>query len=160
GVVTTVAFSPDGAALVSAAHDGTMLVWDVAALLRKPQQTELSAAELKTLWERLASFEPSIPSNAMARLIENPEPAIRLLRESLKPVSSSKAEIAKLIGDLDHGQFAVRDEAMKRLAQLADVAEPALRASLEGKVTLEHQRRIEKLLTQLHQPISRAGALR
>jgi WD40 repeat protein len=36
GTVTTVAFSPDGALLVSAANDGTLLVWDVAALLNRP----------------------------------------------------------------------------------------------------------------------------
>ena len=37
GLVTTVAFSSDGGALVSAAHDGTVLIWDVASLVAGPE---------------------------------------------------------------------------------------------------------------------------
>jgi WD40 repeat protein len=38
GVVTTVAFSPDGQLLVSGSRDGTVKVWDVTSLGKKPEE--------------------------------------------------------------------------------------------------------------------------
>jgi WD40 repeat protein len=38
GVVTTVAFSPDGKLLVSGIRDGTVKVWDVTSLGKKPEE--------------------------------------------------------------------------------------------------------------------------
>ena len=39
GTVTTVAFSPDGGTLISAAHDGTVLIWDVGRLIARPAKS-------------------------------------------------------------------------------------------------------------------------
>ena len=57
GMVTTVAFSPDGGALISAAFDGTVLIWDVARLIAAPERKPLTAGELQSLWDNLAAAD-------------------------------------------------------------------------------------------------------
>ena len=54
--------------------------------------------------------------------------------------------VAPLIADLDHDDFAVREKATRELERLGDVAGPALRKALEGEVSAEVRRRVERLL--------------
>jgi hypothetical protein len=55
----------------------------------------------------------------------------------------------KLLADLDGDSFEVREAAAKRLKELGLHAEPALRAALNAKPSLEQRRRIEPLLAAL-----------
>ena len=114
--------------LVSAAHDGTMLVWNVATLIAIPENREPFVGEFKTLWKDLASPEAGIAWKAMRRLADHPQQTSALLRSKLKAASASKEEITRLLADLADNQFHIREKARKKLAQLADLAEPALRA--------------------------------
>jgi hypothetical protein len=64
------------------------------------------------------------------------------------------------VADLDNPGYEVRETATKKLAHLAELAEPTLRAGLAARPTLEQQRRIELILARLSQPISDPGKLR
>jgi WD40 repeat protein len=161
GVVTTLAFAPDGSTLVSAAYDGTMLLWDVATLIKAPLPAELSAGELKTLWHDLAAPDAGLATAAMHRLIDDPPRAAGLLREHLKPVAAPPdEESAKLVPDLDDARPKTRENASKVLAQLAEIAEPALQACLAAKPSLEQRRRVELLLARLSAPVTDGDRLR
>jgi hypothetical protein len=157
GLVTTVAFSPDGGTLVSAAYDGTMLVWDVAALTHKPAKKD---EELTTLWDDLAAPDAALAGKAMRRLIGNQQ-AAALLRENLQAASAPpKEEVVKLVADLDDIRPKTRENASKVLGELAELAEQAMRARLAAKPSLEQRRRIELLLTRLGEPLADGAKLR
>jgi hypothetical protein len=160
GVVTSVAFSTDGSMLVSAAHDGTMLVWSVAALMARQEKQELSANNLKRLWDALASSEAGVTGEAMGLLTDHPPQAATLFRDKLKAAAVSEKEIARLLTDLGNEHFKIRENARKELAHLAELAEPALRALLKANPSLEQRARVEKLLARLREPIRDGDKLR
>lgn len=54
--------------------------------------------------------------------------------------------VQKLIKDLDHDGFAVRENASKELKKFGDSAKPALKAALKGETKPEVRRRLESLL--------------
>jgi hypothetical protein len=57
--------------------------------------------------------------------------------------------LKRLIADLDHDTFRVREAVAKELARCGQEIEPALREALAGKPSLESRRRIQDLLTNL-----------
>jgi hypothetical protein len=72
------------------------------------------------------------------------------LKKRLPPAAAPDAKrLADLIADQDSETFARRDAAMKGLADLGELAEPALRAALENGPSLEVRRRLEELLEKL-----------
>lgn len=161
GEVTNVAFSADGGTLVSAAHDGTMLVWNVAALLAKPQAKDLTAAELNTLWEQIGALDAATATQAMRQLRAHPKQSISLLAQNLKPAEApAKETISKLVAELNDDQPKVRARATKELQQLAELAEPSLRACLAAKPTPEQRMRALQLLDHLGEPLTDGDKLR
>jgi len=158
-IVTTVAFSPDGGALISAARDGTVLIWDVARLIAAPKRKPLAADDLQSLWDDLAA-DAQAAGKAMRQLAAHPQQATGLLSQKLKPTSASKQLLAKLVADLDDNRFQVREIATKELMALAEIAEPILQACLAGKPTLEQRRRVELVLDSLGEPITNPNKLR
>src|SRR5262249_16860222 len=70
GPVTSLAFSPDGGALVSGSADTTALVWDLSDLTAaKPSQPRrLSDKELGQLWADLASPDATRAYRAIEQL--------------------------------------------------------------------------------------------
>jgi len=58
-------------------------------------------------------------------------------------------QVERLIADLDHEQFDVREGAARELEKLGERAEPALRKALAGKPSLEARRRLEGLLNRV-----------
>ncbi len=57
--------------------------------------------------------------------------------------------MARLIADMDSGEFAVRDRAVMDLERIGDPVLPALRTALAGKAPLEMRRRVEQLVDKL-----------
>jgi WD40 repeat protein len=160
GDTLAVRFSADGAALVSAGRDGTMLVWDLVALRQKGSRSEISRENLEKLWADLASDDAETAHAAMCQLVSSPEQACKLIREGARAAASPKSPIAKLIADLDSAQPKIRATAMSELSKLAELAEPALRAALQAKPSLEQRLRIDQLLERVAAPLADLEKLR
>jgi hypothetical protein len=162
GDVHTLAFSPDGAFLISGSEDDTVLSWDVAAVMRRrPTGKELSTAHLAELWSALAAADAVRAQGAVAGLIQAPDAALPFLEKSLPPVVPAKmAYISALITDLDCERFVRRDKASKELEKIGEDATPALRKALKDKPSLEMRKRIAAILETIEQRPPSAEGLR
>jgi hypothetical protein len=160
GSVSSLAFSANGRQLASASF-GQVILWDVtAALGRQDRATKpLTQAEKDALWQDLASADAAVANRAIARLVETPA---NELADYLRPrlIVADKARMARLIADLNSGEFAVRRQATEALEALDDLAEPALRRALADKPPLEIARRLEALLIRLERPFASPAGLR
>lgn len=68
----------------------------------------------------------------------------------LSPAGSvSEQETTRLISDLDSNEFAVREQATRKLEELGELAEPALRRAIKKPPSLEVRRRSEALLAKV-----------
>lgn len=140
--VVALAFTPDGNTLVSASSDSTLLIWDVTGLRTRPKMGGSS----EELWTLLADEDAEKAGRALWALVAAPAESLTLLRMRVRPVLLGKDALGKLVGDLDHPTFAVRDKATRELATLGPVAEAALSKAQRATPTLEASRRIEALL--------------
>lgn len=149
GRLTRLAFSPDSARLASASWDATVLIWDVSAVAERtrPALVTLTDTQLDELWQDLADVDAARAYRARTRLLAAPQQTVRYLNSRLAPVARADAQVAQLIRDLDGNEFAVRERATEKLAELGDLVKPALRKLLEGNPSLEVRRRIEPLIT-------------
>src|SRR5262245_53820445 len=69
--------------------------------------------------------------------------------------------LARLIRDLNHDRYHVREQATRALESMGDLPGPALRMALENPPSLEARRRIERLLAKrakFHADRARADA--
>jgi hypothetical protein len=149
--VTALAFSPDGKRLVSGLANGTVLTWDIAtrAKVPTPAAAELGAKEMDVLWSDLASSDATRALAAVWKLARS-HAAVPYLRTRLQPAERVGLDrLAALVADLDHEQFATREQASKELLQLGEQARPALRQALTRGPSPEARRRIEVLLDKL-----------
>jgi WD40 repeat protein len=163
GSITAVAFSPDGSQLISGASDTSALVWEVKRLLEagRRQRAEPSPQRLEELWADLASADAPRAYRAVWSLAAAPGRSVPFLGTRLRAVPAvDGAKVARLLKELDHGRYAVRLQAARELEALGDLAEPALRAALEGKPSLERKRRVEPLLAKLEAPVTSPDPLR
>jgi WD40 repeat protein len=145
GEILSVAFTPEGKALVSASEDGTALVWDLQGVL-----PPLKVGDPKVLWKDLHDGDRLRAYTAFCQLRAAPEVALTLLKANLKPAAPAPAErMAELIKQLDSEVFKVRDHAAQELKKLGLAAEKALRQAAKNKPSLETSQRIDKLLAEL-----------
>jgi WD40 repeat protein len=147
--LTCGAVSRDGSRLFTGSNDSTILAWDLAAITSKTprKDTKLSASELSSLWNDLTSSDAPRSYQAMWRLADDREAAVRHIADRLKGLDLKR--IARLIEDLDSDKFAVRERASQELEQLGAGAVPSLKRALEGKPSLEVRSRATKLLNKL-----------
>ncbi len=144
----SLAFTADGHRLATGMSDGTILLWDIPLATAKPQRLE--AMQLESLWGDLVDTDAAKAWRAVWRLSDAPKDALALLRSRVKPYPTAPTEkTRKLLADLDSDAFVVREEAAKQLKELGLQAEPALRAALKAKPSLEQRKRIEPLLATL-----------
>jgi WD40 repeat protein len=145
GIVTAVAFTPDGKALVSAAKDCTALIWDVGGLLPPVRK-----GDAKVQWNDLHDSDRLRAYAAFCRLRASPDDALALLKTNFKPAEAPASErLADLIKKLDNDSFEVRDRATEELKKLGIAAEKTLREAAGKKPSLEVAKRIEQLLDDL-----------
>jgi WD40 repeat protein len=144
-----VAFSPDGRKVASGSFDGTVLVWDVTTAA--DASPVIPPPTLDKLWDDLASFDAGKAHRAFWAMAGRPAASVALLKQRLPPVGvPDDRRIDQLIAELNDGQFAKRQNALRELEEIVEVAEPNLRKVLKtGLQTLEGRRRIEALLAGL-----------
>jgi hypothetical protein len=152
GGIISLAFSADGARLVSGSLDTTALVWNVGKHTRAAQPTDapLAARELEALWTDLAGKDVARAFAAQQTLGRHPAQAAALVRERLPAAKSVDPEqIAKRVADLSSRGLATRQKAVAELKEIGEQARPALVKALVGDVSLEVRQRIERLLRDM-----------
>jgi hypothetical protein len=151
GRVLPLSFSADGTKLVSGSDDTTALVWDLTGKLAAGEEwgKPLTAKEIEAAWTDLAGDDAAHAYELIRRLSAAPREPVVFVRDHLKPVAvADQKRIARLIGDLDAEDFAVRERATRELETLGEAAADACRKVLEGAPSAESRRRLERLLAQ------------
>src|SRR5262249_15285533 len=111
--------------------------------------------------EALAGDDAVAAYEAIGRFAASPGPAVKLLRDRLRPAEAAEAkQLAALIADLDSDQSAVRARATNELRKLDLLAVGALRKGLSGGPTPEVRVRAEKLLAEAEGVLGAGEALR
>jgi hypothetical protein len=106
------------------------------------------------LWECLAKEDPARAYDAVWTLIDNPGQSVPFLAKQLQlAVAGDRQTIARLIGELDSNQFAVRQRATKQLEVFGELAEPALREAARGRLSKEAKSRVERLLDRCEREV-------
>jgi WD40 repeat protein len=147
GLVTSVAFTPDGKALVSGSEDGTAIVWDLALVRDKSDKTRV---DVQGQFDLLKDRDFLIAYGAFCRLRVAPKETLQLLEKHLDAATKVPADgFTQLIKNLDAPAFAIRNRAMEELKRYGVAAEHAVRNSRQGNGKLETMRRIDDLLNLL-----------
>jgi WD40 repeat protein len=158
GAITCLAFAPDGKAVASGSCDTTGLVWDVTGV--RSGLPPLSRSGVEEEWRNLSSADAGVAHRAIWRLIAAPEQSLPLLRAKVKPVTINEGHIARLVSALESDRFREREEADRKLADLGELAEPALRATARNSGSAEARRRADRLLDQIDRATPTSDELR
>jgi WD40 repeat protein len=149
--VLCVAFAPDGRTLASGSADSSILLWDATGRGGR-RSGPVSDAQAEALWADLAGADAARAYAAVWRLVDDPRRALSLLRERLQPIAPPPPDqVRALLNDLDSDRFPMREAARRRLRELGEVVEPALRNDLKGKPSLERRQQVEALLAALNE---------
>ena len=158
------AFTPDGARLVSGGNDCTILVWDVRAALggRVKPVAPLDAAKRREHWAALGSREPAAMKSAWIALRADPKGTLSLIAAEFEASQSgtSAERIRKLVAELDDDSFTVRDRASKELATIGESARTALMQAAREGGSAEAKKRAAALLRLLGETGLSASQLR
>jgi WD40 repeat protein len=150
-MITALAIARDGRRLASGSSDTTIIVWD--ATCAASRDTALSAEQLQALWGDLADSDARRAYRSIWRLALSPRQALPFLAERLRPIrpldAAEQKQLERLLADLDHEKFTLREQAEGELEKMGPVVEPMLRKALEDKPSLEVRRRIENVLEKL-----------
>jgi RNA polymerase sigma factor (sigma-70 family) len=148
GIVTVLAFAPDGTGLLSGGDDGSALVWEISPA--KQPKVELTDKQLDGLWADLAGADAIKAYAAVRALTASPKQAVPFLRKQQRPVETSDLkEIEQLIAELGSEKFAERKKAEEELAKLRHKAKLAMLRALAEKPSLDVTQRLQRLLGAL-----------
>jgi len=118
-----------------------------AGLLReRPGVAHLNADEIAGLWKELAGDDAKAADAAAWKLAAGEDTAINFVLERIATIRMPDAEqIRGLVAQLDNDQFAKREAASRKLAELGPVIEGEL-SKYAGRGSAEARRRIASLL--------------
>jgi hypothetical protein len=166
GRVLCLCFSADGRQLLSGSEDGTALLWDVMnhKTIRAMNSPPRAPTELDALWSDLASPDAVKAFRAVCRLAAAPAQAAdligRWLASAAAAKTATKAQVDRLVDDLDADSFRTRERANKALAALGGSALPILRQKLTEPLSLEAKRRLKQVVHDLDNPFERWRTVR
>jgi hypothetical protein len=147
GAVTALTFA-DRTTLLSSGQDATVVGWDLEKInLTGLPRRSLDAQTQAALWGRLSDEDPVPAALALRELARDPDKTVKLIAEQVKAVDGKG--VKKWLEDLDSEEFAVRENAFKRLAELGKFIEGALRKAQAEKPSLEKHRRLDALLNKV-----------
>ncbi len=113
-----------------------------------------SARQLQALWTDLADSDEKKAYHAAWSLILAPKQTLPWLRQRLRPAAvPDPGHVARLIRELNHDEFAIRDKAKSELEALGELVGPALTKALADKPALEVRKRIEDLLQRIEEEV-------
>jgi hypothetical protein len=142
------AISPDGRKLAAGFAFAAVQFWDLTpqAWPHQGKQPNLDGKELDKFWADLAEEGPGRAHEAIWTLGAAGDPAVAYLKDKLQPAKSATDQVRELLLKLDSDKFAVREAAFGSLKKLGPVIEAELVAALDGKVSPEVRKRVQKLL--------------
>jgi RNA polymerase sigma factor (sigma-70 family) len=142
------AFTPDGSKLVSASHDHTGLVWDIALRTFSARKAAaLTPGERADSWDRLAAADPVLAWRALADLAGSPTEAVALLSERLKaPPVPTAADLDRIEKQLDAPDFEDREKASAELDAFGPNAVAMVKSRIKTTESAEVARRFGEFL--------------
>jgi hypothetical protein len=140
--VGCLAFAADGRTVAAAGESGTAVVWDLGRLLRSGKPG------LDALWADLGADAPRA-YRAVWGLASTPESAVPFLAVRLGAGPGFDELLARLIAELDHRRYAVREKATQELMRIGLPAVPALRRALAAGPSPEVRLRVERVLADI-----------
>ncbi len=127
----------------------------------RPPSGTLSTHEAQALWQDLGGDDAARAGRAIAALAAVPAEALPLVRRDVRPAVAADAKrLARLVAQLDHDLFEIRQSAMRELEEQGEIAGPILRATLAAQPSPEVRRRVEELLEKLEAPRKASRLLR
>jgi WD40 repeat protein len=163
GLISSLAFSPDGIWLATGGTDTSIVLWDWRRQCgwRKDLKRSLSEGDLARCWQGLASEDPRAAYSSMARLLTAPEKTMRFLNRYLSPVRPIELQVVrKWVADLDSDDFTVRMSAVAGLKDFRAEWTPFLHEALRKKPSVEARSHLEKILSGAGTIFWSAGMLR
>jgi WD40 repeat protein len=142
------AFSTDGRRIVTASSAGSLILWDPTRQGEPGRRGKVTATEvgLDRRWHDLAGPADGA-YDAIWTLSAVPEQALPWFAKHLQPVKGAdQKKVERWVEDLASDRFRTRKEAEKELEKIGDLAGAALERGLLKAETLDHRRRIERLL--------------
>jgi WD40 repeat protein len=144
--ITPVAFDA-GSRSFAASTDPLPRLWDLASPTRQRRAAvvSLNSEDLQIMWEGMGAADELQGLEILEALKLAPADVTTFFKGRLKAVEPIP-DVDKLISDLSNPSFEARQTATEQLEKLGDYAVPELLKVLDGKPSLEVQRRVDRLL--------------
>lgn len=147
--VNALAFSADGQLLATASQDKTVLIWE-GAPSGDTKSVVVDAKTLERLWGDLHGKDLLAAFRAAEALAASPDKSLPWIKQKLAAGKKESLDdrIARLVDDLDHDEFSLREDALVALKKLGPAAYPTMRKLLPKARSAEMGVRLKVLLSQ------------
>ena len=117
---------------------------------RVPPATDVTAAQLKTLWAELRQAPTAAAEKLVTQLAAGGDAAVSAIRDDLPPLQlPNPAKVHELIARLDRDEWKDREDATSQLLNMGGSIEPALRQARAAAQSDEVRSRIAVILREL-----------